>query len=77
MSTWENETLLRQNFPAAPAWGQAGSDGGGNVMTNTDAADSLEHTAADSELKKEAGVGRPHRNRKPNMKFFGPAWRPK
>ena len=47
------------------------------VMTNTDAADSLEHTTADSELKKEAGVGRPHRNRKPNMKFFGPAWRPK
>ena len=77
MSTWENETLLRQNFPVAPAWGQPGSDGGGNVMTNTDAADSLEHTVADSELKKEAGVGRPHRNRKPNVKFFGSAWRPK
>lgn len=32
MSTWENETALRQQFPAAPAWGQAGCKGGGNVM---------------------------------------------
>lgn len=29
MSTWEDESELRQQFPAAPAWGQAGSVGGG------------------------------------------------
>lgn len=29
LSTWEDELPLRQQFPRAPAWGQAGSKGGG------------------------------------------------
>ena len=32
MATWEDLDELRRHFPAAPAWGQAGSQGGENVM---------------------------------------------
>ena len=35
MPTWEDEHLLRNEFPTAPAWGQAGFQGRGIV---TDAA---------------------------------------
>jgi hypothetical protein len=31
MATWELEVELKQLFPAAPAWGQAGTKGGGDV----------------------------------------------
>jgi hypothetical protein len=31
LSTWEDLEHLRQRFPQAPAWGQAGSDRGGDV----------------------------------------------
>jgi hypothetical protein len=31
MATWELEDELKQQFPAAPAWGQAGFQGGRNV----------------------------------------------
>jgi hypothetical protein len=33
LATWEDVVRLRQEFPAAPAWGQAGFQGGGNVTT--------------------------------------------
>jgi len=41
LSTWEDEEPLQQQFPRAPAWGQAGSKGGrdvtgGTVTTTTD-----------------------------------------
>ena len=71
LSTWDNEASLRQSFPAALAWGQAGFDGRGNVM-NDDAEDAVQ-----PEADKEDGAGRPSRNHKPNMKYFGPVWRPK
>jgi hypothetical protein len=31
LCTWEDEVPLRQQFPRAPAWGQAGSKGGGDA----------------------------------------------
>ena len=31
LATWEDEQALKLIFPAAPAWGQAGSQGGRNV----------------------------------------------
>jgi hypothetical protein len=31
LCTWEDEVPLRQQFPRAPAWGQASSKGGGDV----------------------------------------------
>lgn len=68
LSTLENETTLRQHFPAAPAWGQAGSVGRGNVMIKS---------VQDSEPNKGTSAGRGVRNCKPNKKFFAPDWRPK
>lgn len=32
--SWEDEQDLRRRFPGAPAWGQAASEGGGNVMNH-------------------------------------------
>lgn len=32
-TTWEDYNVLRARFPQAPAWGQAGSSGGGDVTT--------------------------------------------
>jgi hypothetical protein len=31
LTTWEDEQALRQQFPGAPTWGQAGTQGGGDV----------------------------------------------
>jgi hypothetical protein len=35
MATWEDVEALRQRFPRAPAWGQAGSQQGGDVSSVT------------------------------------------
>lgn len=32
-TTWEDYEVLRQRFPSAPAWGQAGTQAGGSVTT--------------------------------------------
>jgi hypothetical protein len=32
LATWEDEAVLKQQFPATPAWGQAVSPGG-NMLT--------------------------------------------
>lgn len=34
-ATWEDAGMLRQQFPTAPAWGQADFDGGRNVADST------------------------------------------
>ena len=39
-ATWEDLEHLKQQFPRAPAWGQAGSQGGRNVSTPEVASDS-------------------------------------
>lgn len=31
MATWEDYEVLHKRFPDAPAWGQAGTQGGGSV----------------------------------------------
>ena len=31
MATWEDYYVLKERFPTAPAWGLAGTQGGGNV----------------------------------------------
>jgi hypothetical protein len=39
LATWEDVDDLKRRFPRAPAWGQAGSQGGGSVSNSTDSPD--------------------------------------
>jgi hypothetical protein len=58
LATWEDSESLRQQFLAAPAWGQAGSQARGNV--------SIAGTSG-----KEAKGRRAHIR---NPKVYGPDW---
>jgi hypothetical protein len=40
--TWEDVVELRQRFPSSPAWGQAVSQGPGDVSTDTAGTDTSE-----------------------------------
>jgi hypothetical protein len=35
LATWEDYYVLRARYPSAPTWGQSGSQGGSNVVTDT------------------------------------------
>jgi len=73
LSTWEDEVSLRQEFPRAPAWGQAVPRGGRDV-TDGPAADgpAAVSTEAPSTEAPRAEAGR--RTRKPNTFVSGPEW---
>jgi hypothetical protein len=58
LATWEDELTIKQRFPDATAWGQAGIQGEENV------------TVPEENVK----VDRPTRIRKPNSKVSGPDW---
>ncbi|KAK1686410.1 hypothetical protein QYE76_047258 [Lolium multiflorum] len=67
MATWEDKEDLRLRFPEHPAWGQAGSQDGGNVMDlNSDVA--LTSTGKQKRRLRHAG-------RKP-ARVSGPEWTP-
>jgi len=40
-ATWEDYYVVKQRFPNAVAWGQATSEGGGNVMADATTTDEL------------------------------------
>jgi hypothetical protein len=48
-ATWEDLEALRQCFPLAPAWGQAGFQGQGDVSDQATPADGLQ--ASTSKLR--------------------------
>ena len=62
MATWEDLEALRQRFPSAPAWGQAGSLQGGRVTT-------VPETDSDP-----TGPRRSSRPKLPNMRVSGCEW---
>ena len=63
LATWEDAEALRQQFPEAPAWGQAGSQGGGDV------------TAPHLSQPKEAHLQRKStRARVRNVRALSPEW---
>ena len=65
LATWEDYEALKQFFPSAPAWGQAGSQGGGNVsITPTE----------EEEDGAQNNLGRGKRAKKPNSNIVGPSW---
>lgn len=89
LSTWEDEEALRQEFPRAPAWGQAISRGGGDVTNtrvlgastepNDDAgpneAAEPEHTEEEKKSDEgNEGIQRQGWNRRPNPQVYGPDW---
>jgi hypothetical protein len=66
MVSWEDSMALWQQFPHAPAWGQAGLQGGRNVST-----------AKDSNIQTLAPEDGPHhgsRPKKQNKRVSGPEW---
>jgi hypothetical protein len=77
LSTWEDEEQLRQQFPRAPAWGQAGSRGRGDV-TDGSHSDETEDEVVEPEegrMKKDVGVESGlTRTRRPSSKAYGPDW---
>jgi hypothetical protein len=65
MATWENLLQLRQDFPRAPAWGQAGTQALGSVGGPTTIATSDEEAHGPR-------VG--SRVRRPNIRLAGDEW---
>jgi hypothetical protein len=65
MATWENLEDIRRRFPAAPAWGQAGFQGGETVTTL-----SKDHTPEEG----NGPVRRSNRPSKPSTRMMGPEW---
>ena len=68
LATWETLEHLKQRFPRAPAWGHAGSKGGGIVSTSSMAPVIHYDEASTSEQ------ARPVRERWPNVMLSGPEW---
>jgi hypothetical protein len=64
LATWENLEQLRQQFPRAPAWGQAASEEEGNVSSSEDA----------HREQAPSGPARPRRQARPNARLVGPEW---
>lgn len=63
MPTWENEVEIKNKFPLAPAWGQAGSQGGEDVTTPQEV-----------QVPGLASSTQPTRIPKPNKKYLGSNW---
>jgi hypothetical protein len=51
LATWKDIEALRQRFPAAPAWGQAGAYGGGHVSV-------VDTAGAQAGTEDDQGMGR-------------------
>jgi hypothetical protein len=64
LATWEDAVALRQQFPRAPAWGQATSQGEEDVSTQADREHKDYTAAAETPLLEAPVLGR--RRKKPN-----------
>lgn len=64
--TWEDKAALQDRFPAAEAWGQASTHGGGDVRDPDGTTPPTGHARQDR--------ARPNRARKPNQRLTGPEW---
>lgn len=66
--TWENKGELFQRFPDAAAWGQAASQGEGDVRVHNTG------TTQDGDMGVTTRQGRPKRFIQPNRKYLGEDW---
>lgn len=72
LATWEDLTELRQRFPRAPAWGQAGSEGRGSV---SDAATTPKEDIIERVVERgPATAQRPTRNRQASSRYPAEHW---
>lgn len=78
MATWEDEQAIKEEFPAAPGWGQASSHQGGDVNNpmagthnNLGQEEGTDHNGpgGSSEVRPK-----PRRSVKPNVKYFKSEW---
>jgi hypothetical protein len=85
LATWEDEEPLRQQFPRAPAWGQAVSQGGKDVTVHdsattveasTEGVDASSEDDADGSDAGDDDVGhlKTKQIRRPNPRVTGPEW---
>jgi hypothetical protein len=80
LDSWEDEDVLRQQFPRAAAWGQAASQERGYVRRlkmpeRRDAEEELtERGEADAVPEAETKMGRSHRVRRPSGRFLSDVW---
>lgn len=68
LATWKDLDDLRRRFPRAPAWGQAGSQGGGSVSSATG------RSTGDGPAQKEEAAQLPKRVRKPSDRYPSSSW---
>lgn len=72
-ATWEDREHIQGCFPLAPAWGQAGSKGGGGVRVPGEGeVHNSRATGLDTSAPEEPR--RSSRPSKPNAKYSGPSW---
>ena len=67
LATWEDLISLQQRFPRAPAWGQAASQGRGNVSTLSSESDQV----AEDQTRELRSSKRP---KKVNPRVSDPDW---
>jgi hypothetical protein len=74
LATWEDAEALRRQFPAAPAWGQAVSYGGGNVSTTMHESVGIEDDVQAESPRLLVGRRAGVRVRRPSVRVSGPKW---
>ena len=75
LATWEPLEYIKQQFPRAPAWGQAASQDGGNV-SNSDPQDQLLSDEAIAKPGERHLVEAwPKRTARPSVRIAGPEWK--
>ena len=83
LATWEDTEALRQRFPRAPAWGQAGLRRGGDASvtkevepepTTNQEGDGAPECVTGSVNQAEPEPRKGSRVRRTNMRFGGDEW---
>ena len=70
LATWEDFDAIKQRFPRASAWGQAGFHREGSVSNTVDMAPNIEPEGG----IQDDGPRKSTRPRKSNSKYDGPDW---
>lgn len=76
LATWEDLTSLKQRFPHAPTWGEAGSKGGEGVSSQTPKGTEKEQATVASPAREGTGAvaRRSDHAKRPNWLITGPEW---